>query len=501
MGSAQDGVDKEWMINSGFNSTADPWTSSVVGDTTDLVTQYVTDEQADYKVIGDYRTFSLAEVTPHIDNWTIVNNPELTTFPDTYEINSNGMYVSHFWTEAQSGQLTSVHWSRNITMPVDMSDYMITSASISVVVNGTVSGNDGYGNGDGGVEAFGDYTNQQDNGPFTTPNIPQFSTYDYVRFYSLISDVPNNISYEIAQYQTGGDTYPLGHDTNYTDNTEYLTQSIDRLNDTYMFTVPEESLKFFLGNVLSTDDQNFTFTMGMKIWCEDNFLNDDDDWHELIIKDYNLTFGYEKIIDRDSYATWTQEGNSILEENAQIINGIVKFKYKTDTLWAGYLPNSEFRVRINGNLHNEAIKLSTATSVFQEALSVGFNVTNLLQKDVNLSLTIELYVSDEFALGDNITVSITDAQLWVAYILVETPPPPIQKGWGYLIGLVTGATLLLSGFAAYEGFLKYPAEVRLIRSMKRKVRGDVKSKLCTKKMQILLVVNYKPKNKRSSRKS
>ena len=43
-------------------------------------------------------------------------------------------------------------------MPVDMSDYIITSANISVVVNGTVAGNDGYGNGDGGVEAYGDYT-------------------------------------------------------------------------------------------------------------------------------------------------------------------------------------------------------------------------------------------------------------------------------------------------------------------------------------------------------
>jgi hypothetical protein len=100
----------------------------------------------------------------------------------------------------------------------------------------------------------------------------------------------------------------------------------------------------------------------------------------------------------------------------------------------------------------------------------GFNVTKLLQKDVNISLTIELYLADEFALNTNLTISITDAQLWVAYVLIETPEPPPQSAWPYLYGLMGAGVLMIGGFAAYEGFFKYPTEVRHIRSLKRKIR-------------------------------
>jgi len=469
VGSAQDGIDHEWMINSGFNSPIDPeWTSTVNGDLTDLIAESPTSGQADFKLVGDYRTFTLAEDPPHTDNWTVVHNPYLQTFPDTYTINSEGMYVSHFWTEAESGQLTSVHWSRNISMDVDMSDYIITSANISVIVNATVKANDGYSNGDGGVEAYGDYTNIADVPP-SQATTPQFSTYDYVRFYSLVSDLPNEKSYEIAHYQTGQDTYRLGHDV-YTTDPQYLTTTYDSLTDTYLFTVPEESLKFYLSDVLSTNNRNFTFTMGMKIWSEDNFLNDDDDWDELLINSYNLTFSYEKIINPDTYARWSQAGNSIIEDNAQITNGIVEFKYKIDIPWISSSPNSELRVRINGNLHNETIKLSTATISFQNAKLDGFNVTKLLQKDINISLAIEIYLADEFSLVDNITVSIDDVQLWVAYILIEAPPLPPENAWPYLYALMGGVVLLGVGFGSYEGYFKYPAEVRNIRTIKRKIR-------------------------------
>ncbi|TFG20100.1 MAG: hypothetical protein EU530_04150 [Promethearchaeota archaeon] len=446
---------------------------------TDLIAENPTSGQADFKVVGDYRTFSIAEDPPHIDNWTAVQNPELTTFPDDYDITSEGMWVTHFWTEAEAGQLTSVHWTRNISMPVDMSDYRITSANISVIVNATVKANDGYGNGDGGVEAYGDYTNVADVPP-SQATTPQFSTYDYVRFYSLVSDHTNTKSYEIAQYQTGQYTYPLGQDS-YSSDAEYLTTTYDYLTDTYLFTVPEESLIFFLSDVLSTDNRNFNFTMGMKIWCEDNFLNDDDSWDDLLIKSYNLTFSYEKIIDRDTSASWSQVGNSIVEDNAQITNGIVKYDFKIDTPWEPSSPNSELRIRINGNTHNETIKLSSGTFSFQESKTEGFNVTKLLQKEVNITLSIELYLADEFALADNITVSITNVQLWVAYVLIEPPAPPPESNWPYLYGLMGGVVLLGVGFGAYEGHFKYPAQVRQIRNLKRRIRTGRGTKPLTKK--------------------
>ena len=54
----------------------------------------------------------------------------------------------------------------------------------------------------------------------------------------------------------------------------------------------------------------------------------------LLLNTYNLTFGYEKIIRSRHIWTWSQVGNSITEDNAQITNGIVKFDYKIDTPWA-----------------------------------------------------------------------------------------------------------------------------------------------------------------------
>ena len=71
-----------------------------------------------------------------------------------------------------------------ITMPVDMSDYVITSASISAVANATVHADDGTGDPDsnpdiGGIEIPGD----------AVAGGTQYATYDYVKFYVLVSDV------------------------------------------------------------------------------------------------------------------------------------------------------------------------------------------------------------------------------------------------------------------------------------------------------------------------
>ena len=74
-------------------------------------------------------------------------------------------------------------------MPVNMSDYIITSASLEVVFNATVTaqGTDPLQPHIHGIERPGDYTEG-----LNPPADTQFGIGDFVTFYALISDVENN---------------------------------------------------------------------------------------------------------------------------------------------------------------------------------------------------------------------------------------------------------------------------------------------------------------------
>ncbi|GAH75169.1 unnamed protein product, partial [marine sediment metagenome] len=87
----------------------------------------------------------------------------------------------------------------NVSMPLNMSDYIITSASISAIVNATVTASPGgyHSVPQGwGIETPGD-----DTGPYQDDN-DQFFTGDYVRFYILLSDLEKEKVYEVAYNQT-----------------------------------------------------------------------------------------------------------------------------------------------------------------------------------------------------------------------------------------------------------------------------------------------------------
>ncbi|MFX1260428.1 MAG: hypothetical protein ACFFAN_21475, partial [Promethearchaeota archaeon] len=101
----------------------------------------------------------------------------------------------------------------------------------------------------------------------------------------------------------------------------------------------------------------------------------------------------------------------------------LNFKYKIDQAWPTLLsPNSEIRVLINDNQHTETVKLSSATTLFQEAKVGGFNVTNLIQKDVNISVSIQILIANTFQLDRNITISIDDVYLIISYTGASGPP-------------------------------------------------------------------------------
>ena len=211
-----------WMDNPNFTDTSSPWFPAIDGDITDTNTSY-SPGQVNYEISGDKMYFNEISGTPLEEDWLNVTNPFFPALPDFHEIDEYGCEVSHTWIDPNDPiQAPSVHWERNITMPVDMSDYRITSASISAVYNASVTTSPG---GAGSPNSYYGIDSKDD-------PVDQPGDYDTARFYVEISDLEDNEIYEIAWYQT----VDLGQDS----------PEIANITDSFMNKVVEEALIFIL---------------------------------------------------------------------------------------------------------------------------------------------------------------------------------------------------------------------------------------------------------------
>jgi len=378
-----------------FNSPLVCWNCSAEGDTSDI-NAYISNGSANYEILGEKETFSFVETPPIGSNWVAIPNPAFPHGPSSNFTDSEGLKVYHEFDDQDANQNPSVHWDRNITTPVDMSDYVIKSASIQVVVNATV---------DQDVDCPGDTTANDGGAPLN-----QQESYDYVRFYVLVSDLPKDKEYEMAYLQPTdlGQGNPPGDDT---------------LSNQYLIPYPEDDLIYFLTSVLSTDYFNFTITLGIRIYTADNYdVYDNDEFHELLIKSVNLTVTYEKKIDKFTSVSWRQIGNKIedlSEYEIEITDANLNFKYKIDNIWPSSLsPNSEIRILVNDIRISEPIKLidTNITGLFQEAKIGGFDIISLISKEENVTIEVQLYILDEFIFNKIITISIDDVFLEISYI-------------------------------------------------------------------------------------
>ncbi|MHA1191193.1 MAG: hypothetical protein ACTSP9_02710 [Promethearchaeota archaeon] len=454
--------EEEWLENRSFNLPIDPWFSSINGDNTD-VNASESSGQADYEILGDIRSFSEISGTPTEQDWLNLTNPAFPSLPDNHGIDQYGCWANHTWIDPDDPiQAPSIHWEQNITMPVDMSDYEITEASISAVYNASVTTSPG-GSGSPS-EYYG----------IDTPNdtVANPGDYDTVRFYVLISDFENNEIYEIAWYQS----IDLGQDS----------PEISNITDSLMNPVVEEALIFYLTSLFERDNFHFKIKLGIRIKCIDNFNYDRDRWDSLRIKSCNLSFTYEKRINQFTSISWNQEGEDISGENIQITGGILKFTYKIDQAWPTISsPNSEIRVLLNNNSHTESIKLSTATTNLQDAKLEGFNVSSLILKDINITLQIQVYLADNFLLNRSITISIDDASLIISYIEVQSVPGEPEFFRTLLIIALIAAGLVGSYFILYQRVLKFPLPVRKVRKYRKTLDSGVpKSKIISQKEAI-----------------
>ncbi|MFX1406288.1 MAG: hypothetical protein ACFFBW_04985 [Promethearchaeota archaeon] len=450
-----------WIKNPTFDDPIEPtWFSNIQGDFSD-VSASTSPGQANFEILGDSQTFSEISGTPQAGDW-IEFNHSVRPLPLTHEINQYGCNVSHVYDEDSSGpfpnsgdqtaNLAGVLWKRNVTMPVDMSDYIITSASINAVVNGS---------------ADTDIETPNDHPPFAEGGYA--SLFDYTRFYVEISDLNNLESYEIAYNKT------LNLGEGYADRRDYDFSTRNYMSDTNMTKVDEDVLIFSLTQVLKHDNYNFTITLGIEVDSEDNYPGYElDVWYSLLIKSCDLSFTYEKKMDRSTSVSWNQVGNKISGSNVQITDGNLKFKYNISNSWPTSLsPNSEIRIIINDNQHSETIKLSTASSSFQEANIEGFDVTSLILINVNITLSIQVFLADEFRLAQNLTVSIDDVQLIISY--TEEIIPPRIEPWiatGLFIIALFAATILTGYLIAYQLYLKYPIPVRKVRKFSKTLHKE-----------------------------
>ena len=434
-----------WMDNPNFTDTSSPWFSAIDGDITDTNTSY-SPGQVNYEISGDKRYFNEISGTPLEEDWLNVTNPFFPALPDFHEIDEYGCEVSHTWIDPNDPiQAPSVHWERNITMPVDMSDYTITSASISAVYNASVTTSPG---GAGSPNSYYGIDSKDD-------PVDQPGDYDTARFYVEISDLEDNEIYEIAWYQT----VDLGQDS----------PEIANITDSFMNIVVEEALIFYLTSLFERDNYNFKIRLGIRIKCIDNFNYDRDRWDSLRIKACSLNFTYEKIINQFTGISWNQEGNTISGDNVFITGANLRFKHKINETWPEVLsPSSELRILVNNNSHTETINLNLLETNFQEAKPGGFDITYLILKDINITLSIQLFIADEFLFNRSIMVSIDEVFLEISYYTVYSEFLSEPEIFRLLMALaLIAAAAIGTYFILYQRIFKYPLPVRKVRKYKR----------------------------------
>jgi hypothetical protein len=462
------------LKNSDFD-TSEFWNLIVKGDNSD-VDGNINQGTANYYILGDKRELTIDEPLNNSD-WTPFRHPYLSILPDTYNITSAGAEVYHFWHENvnQTRNRPSVQWKRNVTMPLNMSDYIITSASLEAIFNASVTVSP---HNLGGIDREGDV------------GLDDYSSGDYADFYVLLSNFDDTFEPIQVAFNRTSD---LGRDT----------PAVSNYTDTPFNNIPEDVLISVLTSALENDNFNFIITLGIDIYCEDNEIGVDQDlWNSLIIRSFNLTFTYEKKIDQFTSGEWTQLTNEITGSKVQITDASFNFDYKSNETWNSALSsNSEFRIIINNNqLEEDTIKLSFVTTSFQKAKVGGYDITNFIRPYENISISIQVFLADEFLLDHDINITIDNAILIVSY--KEFFPDFISEPilfWILLIFASIAAVLIGGYLVAYQKILKYPKPVRKVRKYRKTLRSskDPRKSIIERKTSIDIV--YKKEIGKSSK--
>jgi len=251
--------------------------------------------------------------------WGIFNN-SANLLPYDTEIRSYGCWTYHFLDETfgpgQVHNFPSVHFKTNVSMPVDMSDYVITDASLEVTFNASVNLD---------IDSYHDWN---PNASTSYIDSDKFLIGDSANFYVELSDVNYSYPFRVANFETRD--VALGQGDPGRGYPEILNITDRELN-----YVEKQDLIAALNTALESDKQNFTINLGLDIYCEDNrgSPGDQDEWYYLIFKSCNLTITYEKKIDFFTSLSLNQVGKAITGRNIRISSAKLNFKYKVNDTW------------------------------------------------------------------------------------------------------------------------------------------------------------------------
>ncbi|TKJ27998.1 MAG: hypothetical protein CEE42_00515 [Promethearchaeota archaeon Loki_b31] len=435
-------VTQQWIDNTNFDSIEN-WTSLLEGDLSDIHAE-INNGSANYIINGDVGSKTFIE-NGTSSGWIQIEDQDGLPLPDSYGMDESGWYTSHFWPD-NAPQSLRVQWQKNFTMDVNMSDYVITSASLNCWINGTVQASPVNG---GGIDRPGD--------TLSGGTTVQIATGDFARFFLIISDLNKNREFLATQYQTDD----LGKDD---------PVPITQLNDTLIGPVNEETLIFYLEQALQYDHQNFAITLGTYIWCEDSgHPGDSDNWQMLLIKNFNMSISYEKKINQFSFLTWNNYGEKIEENNytIEVTDAKLFFDYKINQTWVSSLsPNSRFKIFINNVEYNETIRLNELETTFKEAREDGFIVTNLIPNDDKINVSLQVYIADEFILDRDLMISIDNVILLITYDVIVPLEPNFMFLTFFILASI-GAAIIATYIILYQLILKYPVEVRKVRKYRK----------------------------------
>jgi hypothetical protein len=426
-----------WLINSDFNNS-EGWSIEfgLFGDNNDVNGSFQ-NNQGNFYVLGE--NYSKEITSPFNDGTWVASNNSIFLPPDSSEINESGCFASTKYDERsppdgdQSRAYFSIHIKKNISLKNDMSDYEISSAFLKVNYNASVREVEGEG-------------------------VSQYTVGDFYTFYVMVSNLNGDSPILVARNRT---TFS-GHG-DYTENTKTLK------------TVAEDDLIDAIEAALEKDPghDNFTITLGIDIYSEDNEQTDVEYWDSLVYNYFNLSFSYRRRINKLTSIRISQITDEISGDNIQINQANLKIKYRTDSLWPSDLsPFSEMRVLINDNPFIETINLDNITTDFQE---IEFDVKNLIPINENITLAIELFLANTFSNNESISFSIDDVYLLISYSAIEPGPDLLPL----VIGLTIGLVGLVVGIGAYQLYFKYPPTVRKIRKLRKKIKKNKSSKTIT----------------------
>jgi len=450
--------DRLWVDNPTFNDPIEPtWFPTYEGDVSDVLASTSTN-QANFEIIGDSNTQQVLLNSETFSNWEAFNKSESAILPQRtdvpgpyYGVDSDGAWCTHRWWEQEAGgqpkNTPEMHWRTNVSLDVDMSDYIITAVDFEAVINASV---DMYIDTPGDRYARAGFLLDQ-----------HTDKYDFVRFYVEIAtlDVDELSTYRIAFNQTR----LLG-------NESLSLYDIEGLIGTY----GDQAIIDALTNVLAIDPghNNFTVVLGIYMYCEDNQSGYDlDDWTELRIKTLNLTFSYVKKIDQYTTLSWNQELDAINGTNVQVTKANLRFEFKIDKNWTSAAQNSKFRIFIDDRkFEDSSLDLIEYTNSpnFQEAKAGGYNLLSKILPYEEFNLSIQVYLAEDFGLEDNIIISIRNVYLVISYTerFPDVIPEPLLFLGLFIIALIAAITTA-AYLIAYQTYLKYPIPIRKVRKYRK----------------------------------